>query len=134
VENDLFRFEFLERYELWKTIRWEGEVIRKMNETIYISAVDSRTVPEKLTAGKRRNVVPNGVELGSYTAGKVDGIVSPSIGFLGNMGYPPNIEAATGSTRKSTCRSERVPGLSLVVIGKDPIDSVKELGTEPGSW
>jgi glycosyltransferase involved in cell wall biosynthesis len=132
-EKDLFRFESLERYELWKTIRWEGEVIRKMDETVYISDVDSRTVPENLTAGKRRNVVPNGVELGSYTAGKVDGIVSPNIGFLGNMGYRPNIEAVHWLYDKVylPIRSE-MPGLSLIVIGKDPVDSVKELGSEPG--
>jgi Glycosyltransferase len=132
-KNNSFRFESLERYELWKTIRWEGEVIRKMDETIYISAVDSRTVPEKKTAGKRRNVVPNGVELGSYTAGKIDGIVSPSIGFLGNMGYHPNIEAAHWLYEKVFLPIRReFPGLSLIVIGKDPVDSVRELGSEPG--
>jgi glycosyltransferase involved in cell wall biosynthesis len=132
-QKETFRFDFLERYELWKTIRWEGEVIRKMDETIYISDVDSRTVPEKLTAGKRRNVVPNGVELGSYTAGKVDGIASPNIGFLGNMGYHPNIEAVHWLYEKVylPIRKE-FPGLSLVVIGKDPVDSVTKLGSEPG--
>ena len=132
-KNDLFRFESLERYELWKTIRWEGEVIRKMDETIYISAVDSRTVPENFTAGRRRNVVPNGVELASYTAGKVDGIVSPSIGFLGNMGYPPNIEAVHWLYEKVFLPIRReLPGLSLIVIGKDPVGSIKKLGAEPG--
>jgi len=73
------------------------------------------------------------VELGSYTAQKVDGIVSPSIGFLGNMGYPPNIEAAHWLHEKVylPIRKE-FPGLSLIVIGKDPVDSVKQLGAEPG--
>jgi glycosyltransferase involved in cell wall biosynthesis len=132
-QKETFRFDFLERYELWKTIRWEGEVIRKMDETLYISDVDSRTVPDALTPGKRRHVIPNGVDFGSYTAGKVDGIVSPSIGFLGNMGYRPNIEAVHWLYEKVylPIRSE-MPGLSMIVIGKDPVDSVKKLGSEPG--
>jgi glycosyltransferase involved in cell wall biosynthesis len=73
------------------------------------------------------------VELGSYTAGKVDGIVSPSIGFLGNMGYPPNIEAAHWLYENVYLPIRRdFPGLSLIVIGKDPVDSVTKLGSEPG--
>lgn len=132
-KKDTFRFDFLERYELWKTIRWEGEVIRKMDETVYISEVDSRRVPEIFTAGKRRNVVPNGVEIESYTAGKAEGIASPSIGFLGNMAYPPNIEAVHWLYEEvyRPIRS-RMPGLSLIVIGKDPVDSVRALGSEQG--
>lgn len=132
-KKDTFRFDSLERYELWKTVRWEGEVIRRMDETIYISDVDSWTVPEKLTAGKRRNVVPNGLEFGSYSGGKVEGIVSPSIGFLGNMGYLPNIEAVHWLYENVylPIRSE-VRGLSLIVIGKDPVESVRKLGSEPG--
>jgi len=132
-KKDTFRFDFLERYELWKTIRWEGEVIRKMDGTIYISEVDSGTVPEGLTQGKRRHVIPNGVDFGSYTTGKVDGIESPSIGFLGNMAYPPNVEAAIWLFREVFLPlKDLIPDLSLILIGRDPLEPVLRLRDNPG--
>jgi glycosyltransferase involved in cell wall biosynthesis len=72
------------------------------------------------------------VSLGSYSAARAD-LPSPNIGFLGNMGYPPNIEAVHWLYEKVflPIRTE-IPGLSLVVIGKDPVDSVAKLGLEPG--
>ena len=132
-KKDTFAFDFLERYELWKTIRWEGEVIRKMDEAIYISEVDSGTVPEALTHGKRRHVIPNGVDFGSYTTGKVDGMASPNIGFLGNMAYPPNVEAATWLFREVFLPLKgRIPDLSLILIGRDPLGPVLRLRDHPG--
>ena len=132
-KKDTFRFDFLERYELWKTIRWEGEVIREMDETVYISDVDSRTVPDALTPGKRRHVVPNGVDFASYTSGTVEGIVPPSLGFLGNMAYPPNVAAATWLFKEVFLPlKEKVPALSLVLIGRDPDESVLKLRECPG--
>jgi glycosyltransferase involved in cell wall biosynthesis len=132
-KNEVFRFDFLERYELWKTIRWEGEVIRRIDETIYISDVDSQTVPDAFTPGKRRNVVPNGVDFGSYTSGTIEGIVSPSIGFLGNMSYHPNVEATNWLFEEVFLPlKERVPGRSLVIIGRDPEESILKLRKCPG--
>lgn len=132
-KNDVSRFDSIERYELWKTIRWEGEVIRRMDETIYISDVDSRMVPVAFTPGKRRQVIPNGVDFGSYTTEMVEAIVSPSIGFLGNMAYAPNIEAATWLFREVFLPlKERIPGLSLVLIGRDPDESILKLRECPG--
>jgi glycosyltransferase involved in cell wall biosynthesis len=130
---ETFRLDSLERYELWKTIRWEGEVIRRMDETIYISDVDSRMVPEEFTPGKRRHVIRNGVEFGSYSADKFDGIVSPNIGFLGNMAYPPNVEAVHW-----LCENVFLPmkntmkNLSLIIIGRNPVDSVRDLARHRG--
>jgi glycosyltransferase involved in cell wall biosynthesis len=132
-KRDTFRFDFLERYDLWKTIRWEGEVIRKMDDTIYISDVDSRTVPDALTPGKRRHVVPNGVDFRSYTPDIVAGIVSPSIGFLGNMAYSPNVEAVTWLFREVFLPlKEQVAGLSLILIGRDPVEPILKLRECPG--
>ncbi len=128
-----FRFGLLERYERWKTIRWEGEVIRKSDVTLYISDVDSRTVPAGLTPGKERHVIPNGVDFGSYSNGKMERIASPSIGFLGNMAYPPNIEAATWLFEEVFLPlKKRIPDISLILIGRDPVDSVLRLREHPG--
>jgi len=132
-KRDTFRFDFLERYDQWKTIRWEGEVIRRMDETIYISDVDSRTVPDEFTPGKRRHVIPNGVDFGSYTTERIKGIASPSIGFLGNMAYSPNVEAVTWLFKEVFLPlKEKVPGLSLVLIGRNPDESIHKLRESAG--
>ncbi len=127
------RHEFAHRYELWKTIRWEGEVIRKMDETIYISDVDARTVPEAMTPGKRRRVIPNGIDFGTYTSGKAGGIASPNIGFLGNMAYHPNVEAVHWLHREVFLPlKEKTHALSLSIIGRDPLEPILELGEQQG--
>lgn len=127
------RLDLADRYELWKTIRWEGEVIRVVDETIYISDVDSRTVPEAMTPGKRRRVIPNGIDFGSFTPGKQEGITSPNIGFLGNMAYPPNVEAVQWLHREVFLPIKgKTPALSLSIIGRDPLEPILRLGEEPG--
>jgi len=121
------------RYELWKTIRWEGEVIRKMDETIYISGFDSRTVPDALTPGRRRRIIPNGVDFESYTSAKYNGITSPNLGFLGNMAYHPNVEAVQWLHREVFLPLKgKTPALSLSIIGRDPLEPILRLGQEPG--
>jgi glycosyltransferase involved in cell wall biosynthesis len=127
-----FRLPVLARYDRWKTCRWEGGVIRGVDAAIYVSRVDAGAVPPRLAPLEKRHVVPNGVSLESYTAARGD-LPSPNIGFLGNMGYPPNIEAVHWLYEKVylPIRIEN-PGLSLAVIGKDPVDSVAKLGSEPG--
>jgi glycosyltransferase involved in cell wall biosynthesis len=132
-KSDSFRIAPLDRYELWKTVRWEGDVIRKLDETIYISEVDAHTVPERLTPGKRRHIIPNGVDIVGYAPGKADGIGSPNIGFLGNMAYPPNVEAATWLFQEVYLPLKRqIPDLSLILIGRDPLEPVLRLRDHPG--
>jgi len=127
------RYDLADRFELWKTIRWEGEVIRKMDETIYISGVDSRTVPDALTPGRRRRVIPNGVDFASYTPAKRGGIASPNLGFLGNMAYHPNVEAVHWLHREVFLPLKaKTPDFSLSIIGRDPLGPVLELGKHPG--
>ncbi len=127
------RHDLADRYELWKTVRWEGEVIRKADETIYISEVDSRTVPDAMTPGKRRSIIPNGIDFGTYTTDRKEGIASPNIGFLGNMAYHPNVEAVQWLHREVFLPLKgKTPDLSLSIIGRDPLESILRMGEEPG--
>jgi polysaccharide biosynthesis protein PslH len=125
-------WDLLGRYERWKIGNWEAKLIRSASAAVYISRTDAETVRRDATPGIVRHVVPNGVSLESYTAVR-GSLPSPNIGFLGNMAYPPNIEAVHWLYEKVflPIRTE-VPGLSLIVIGKDPVGSVRELGTKPG--
>lgn len=122
-----------QKYECWKTMRWEAMVIRTVSETIYISEVDAACVPPRLTPGRLRRVIPNGISTNTYSTDKAASIPTPNIGFLGNMGYLPNVEAVLW-LYKEIYRSLRLihPSLSLVIIGRDPVPSIRELEADQG--
>lgn len=120
-------------YECWKMRRWEAQIIRRAAATIYVSDVDAHVVPESLAPGRRRYVIPNGVSLEGYTSSVEASVSSPSIGFLGNMAYPPNVEAVQWLYEEVFVSLRSTFGnLTLYVIGRDPVDSILALGTCPG--
>jgi len=120
-------------YECWKTMRWEAMVIRTVSESIYISEVDAASVPLRLTPGRSRRVIPNGISMDSYSTDRVVSVPRPNIGFLGNMGYFPNVEAVLWLYKEVFCPLRiTYPSLSLVIIGRDPVPSIRELEAAPG--
>jgi glycosyltransferase involved in cell wall biosynthesis len=132
-KEHIFRIQSLERYERWKTSRWEGEIIRKVDGTIYISRVDADAVPSVHAPMGKRYVVPNGINVPSSTKTEPVSLPSPNIGFLGNMGYSPNIEAVEWLYNKVYGPLKIIfPDLTLVVIGRNPSPSIRELGDQPG--
>ncbi len=117
----------------WKMVRWEGKVSRKASEVVYISPIDAAAVPEKYTGGTPRHVVNNGINVENYHGGELTEIPHPNIGFLGNMGYGPNIEAVTWLYDKVFLPLKNVvPGLNLIIIGRNPKGAVKDLGKREG--
>jgi glycosyltransferase involved in cell wall biosynthesis len=77
-------------------------------------------------------VIPNGVltsDVSSPTAprGDQDGAM---IGFLGNMSYGPNVEAALRLARNIfPAVASRRPGTRLLIIGRDPAPEIVALGS-----
>jgi glycosyltransferase involved in cell wall biosynthesis len=128
-----FRFKLLDRYEQWKTCRWEGDVIRRADGTIYISHVDAEVIPSGHAPMEKRHVVPNGINIPSGVNTERVSLPSPNIGFLGNMGYPPNIEAVEWLYKEVFVPLRKShPDLTLVVIGRYPSQSILDLGEKPG--
>ena len=122
-----------QKYECWKTMRWESRVIRTASESIYISQVDAECVPQSLTPGRLRRVIPNGISMDTYTPDRLSSIPKPNIGFLGNMGYFPNVEAVLWLYKEVYLPLKiSYPSLSLVIIGRDPVASIRELEANPG--
>jgi glycosyltransferase involved in cell wall biosynthesis len=123
----------LARYERWKTRQWEGKVINEVEGTIYISRVDAQTVPPELAPMAKRHIIPNGINIPIHSATKKAALPSPNIGFLGNMSYPPNVEAVEWLYEEvfAPLRKDH-PDLTLVVIGRDPAPSIRSLGDQPG--
>ncbi len=132
-KEKIFRNQLLNRYERWKTYRWEGDVIRKIDGTIYISRVDAEAVPSGHAPMEKRHVVPNGINIPSGANTKGISLPSPNVGFLGAMGYPPNIEAVEWLYKEVFIPLKKIrPGLTLVVIGRSPSRSILDLGEKPG--
>ena len=122
------RLPLFQRYECWKTMRWEAGVIRRVSSAIYISEVDASIVPIYLTPRRRRRVIPNGISMESYSPGRRASLPAPNIGFLGNMAYSPNIPAVHWLHDEIFLPLRKmIPSLSLIVIGRDPVPSIRKL-------
>ena len=127
------QWPLLQAYDLWKLRRQEARLRRAMDACIYISEVDAGCVSSARSTEPRPHVVPNGVLVDRYTSSVCRTMRSPSIGFLGNMAYPPNIEAVHWLYRHVflPIRVE-MPSLTCYVIGRLPDESIQALGKEAG--
>ena len=120
-------------YKYWKMVRWEGKVSRKASAVMYISPIDAAAVPTMYTDGIERHVVNNGINVENYLDTQMAEIPRPNIGFLGNMGYGPNIEAVAWLyERVYVPLKKEMPGLSLLITGRNPDPSVIEMGRKEG--
>ena len=108
-------------------------MIEKADGTIYISSVDAEAVPPRQAPMKKRHVVPNGINIPTVVSKEIVSLPSPNIGFLGNMGYLPNIEAVEWLYKEVFVPLRKIrPELTLIVIGRYPSRSILDLGKQPG--
>lgn len=128
-----FKSGLIKKYESWKAKRWEARIIRDASASLYVSAVDAQTIPSEWTPAAVRQVVPNGISVDTYTPAVEANVKSPSIGFLGNMGYGPNIEAAHRLYEEVFLPLRaQYPDLSFYLIGRNPVESILALGEHEG--
>jgi len=126
-----FRIGFIQRYESWKTKLWEQRLVSFTNSCIYISTVDAQAISPNNNKNTIRHVIPNGVFSHDYSHARLDYITSPCIGFLGNMQYPPNIEAALWLYNEVFVPlRERMEELTLYIVGKNPVESIISLSND----
>ena len=120
-------------YECWKIRKWEAKITNEVDAAIYISEVDAETIPQKYVCGSNRYVINNGVNVDHFIPDQRIGLPSPNIGFLGHMNYAPNIEAVHWLYDNVYIPlRNKMPELSLIIIGRDPANSVIEMGKNKG--
>jgi polysaccharide biosynthesis protein PslH len=94
---------------------------------IYISKVDARSVRPALTS--RTYVIPNGITFAdapAYFDRKPNR--NAIIGFLGDMGYPPNISAVLRLAQRIFPRIlATIPDARLLIIGRNPAPEIRDL-------
>ncbi|MBS0377889.1 MAG: glycosyltransferase [Proteobacteria bacterium] len=132
----------LRRLTEWKCARLERRIRRFAAACVYVSAPDAEAIGP-LAGVPAPFVIPNGVIEDALTAGSPPAHPKPVVGFLGNMGYIPNIRAVRRLAQDVMPWIDKAsPGAHLLVIGRDPTPEVQLLagpritvtGTVPDIW
>ena len=115
------------RLEYKRLLAYEHDVFNKFDNKIIISEPDRDLIPHPDC--KKIVVVRNGVD---YTFFKpLERQKEYDLVFTGNMGYPPNINAAEFLVNKILpLVLERKPGISLLIAGASPNLRVQVLESE----
>jgi glycosyltransferase involved in cell wall biosynthesis len=108
------------RLDIAKTRYREKRLATEVDELIYIAPADARAAGE---CGA--SVIPNGILTSDFVA------VPPlefTLGYLGAMDYPPNIEAAIRLHDEIfQPLKARFPKLRLHIIGRSPVEAIRRL-------
>ena len=113
---------------------WERHLARITKCTSFVSQTDAALFAEDPALARKVAVFPNGVYLGDFEsleATKENAEVI-TLGFLGHMGYRPNIEAALRLQRIFDLVKKRDAKFRLLIIGRDPADEVLALAKKEG--
>jgi len=121
--------DLMARLKIAKAKRWEATIINRAKAAFFISPVDLAEV-KSLTKRSDLELSPNGILIDDYTPEKL-ALKSPSIGFLGNMSYRPNIDAVHRLVAVYRDLKEKIPDLSLYIIGRDPDHSLLDYAKDP---
>lgn len=108
---------------------WEKNVIENTKAVTYVSPVDANMFTQYENIANKIKVIPNGVYIDDFACGNVRDKQNSNIviGFIGNMSYVSNIEAVIRLNRLFNRLLCIDPNFELLIIGRDPVDSVKAL-------
>jgi sugar transferase (PEP-CTERM/EpsH1 system associated) len=134
LETDPWYWKPILKTELKRLNRYEQKVFATFDRCTIISEQDR----DQLPFGQRHQVVivRNGVELESFVPTSTEKQVD--VLFAGNMGYPPNVDAAIFLANEvMPFVRQRFPKANLMLAGARPDNRVKELAddlTEVTGW
>jgi glycosyltransferase involved in cell wall biosynthesis len=110
---------------------WERSLVAQMDYASFVSGTDLRLLLGDRCDPSRVGVMPNGIYLEDYDDSRF-AAGNPVIGFLGNMSYPPNVEAAIRLARIHAALRREGSRAELWIIGRSPADAVVALGRQDG--
>ncbi|WP_323813278.1 glycosyltransferase [Cellvibrio sp. NN19] len=118
-------------WDLYIIKKWEKNLIQEYDKVSYVSPLDKTIGAGDLTHLAKVSLIPNGLYLEDLTDEKIT-YPTKTIGYLGNMSYPPNIQAAKRLFKIFSENAEKIPNTSLVIIGRDPTPEIQRLAETPG--
>jgi glycosyltransferase involved in cell wall biosynthesis len=117
-------------WEARRLQRVEREAARACGTVLAVS--DTEADYFQRLGAREVQTVPNGVDVASLSDLPVGRIGSPVVMFLGTMSWGPNVSAArflAGSVFPAL--AERVTGVKLLIVGRDPSAEVRQLHGGP---
>ena len=114
----------LRRYEAALAGRFQRIVLATGNET---------RLYKSFAPGARAETVLSGVDFDFFQRFDLPRAVRPTLVFTGQMDYFANVDGVVHFARKVFPRlRQRFPEIQLLVVGRSPVPSVRDLGELPG--
>ncbi len=120
----------IKHYDAQMMKLWERKTLKATNYACYVSPLDRKLGAGENIDENKIGVIPNGLFLQDFSTDKVD-YGCNTIGYLGHMGYPPNIKAALRLYAIFKARHKQLPNTKLVIIGRDPAPEINALAKDP---
>jgi len=122
TKNPLSRFLYM--IEFKRLLRYERNVFDKFNHHVIISDQDRQAIDHSLKS--KIEVISNGVDFNIFYPVKVN--KKYDLVFSGNMGYPPNIDAAYfAATKILPILMNTNPNIKLLIAGMNAPLKLKNL-------
>jgi glycosyltransferase involved in cell wall biosynthesis len=125
ISKGLLRWFFMMEYQ--RLVKYEKAMFDLFDNHTIISEPDRELLPHS----NRQSVaiIPNGVDFNYFTP--IKNVKKYHIVFTGNMGYPPNIDAARFLANEILpIVKKTIPDISLLIAGATPHTRVLELQSE----
>ncbi len=123
------RAKLVQLRELAASIPYARRTFRSFAATVCVAPTDAKWL-RAMGGGGRVHVVPNGVALRSPPPAPAP---DPVLAFTGSLDYHPNVDAAVLAAREIWPLIQKAqPGARFVIAGRQPVEAVRSLGSEPG--
>ena len=133
AEYSPFPFSWIYRLEAERLARYEEEVARAFDHSIFVSGQEADLFRRRIS-DRPVSVIPNGVSL-NYFAPAGDGFLPsgpPVVVFTGTMDYFPNVDAVQYFCRHIFPLVRKIlPEVHFYIVGRSPTRLVRKLGREP---
>ncbi|HOF80908.1 MAG: glycosyltransferase [Bacteroidales bacterium] len=127
IATSPFYLRPLLRMEYKRLLKYECNIFDIFNNKTIISAPDRDLIPHP--ERKKIHIIPNGVDTEFFKPMDVE--KQFEIVFIGNMGYPPNVDAAEYLAKEILPQvKKRYPDARLLLAGATPTQRVKNLENE----
>lgn len=127
--------KFMTRFDLPRTAKAEGDLIRRFDHTLVTSTVDRNAMLELVPTGgttSQISVLPNGVDIDYFCPNPEIQRDTETIVFSGKMSYHANISMVKYLVTEIMPRIWTIrPNARLYIVGKDPAPDIKELQRDP---
>lgn len=120
----------IKSYDAFMMKLWERKTLESIDYACYVSPLDRKLGAGNYVDENKVGVIPNGLFLQDHSDEKIN-YGCNTIGYLGHMGYRPNIRAALRLYAIFKSHRDKLPNTKLVIIGRNPAPEIATLTEDP---